>query len=57
MIERPASVVKELIENSIDAKTTQIRIDILQGGLKQIRVQDNGRGIHYEDLPLALERL
>lgn len=56
VIERPASVVKELIENSIDAEATQIRIDIFQGGLKKIRVQDNGRGIHYEDLPLALER-
>ncbi|WP_100622982.1 DNA mismatch repair endonuclease MutL [Candidatus Coxiella mudrowiae] len=56
VIERPASVVKELIENSIDAEATQIRIDILQGGLKQIRVQDNGKGIHYKDLPLALER-
>lgn len=56
VIERPASVVKELIENSIDAEATQIQIDILQGGLKQIRVQDDGKGIHYEDLPLALER-
>lgn len=53
VIERPASVVKELIDNSIDAGATQIRIEVEQGGLKSIRIIDNGAGISKEDLPLA----
>jgi DNA mismatch repair protein MutL len=56
VIERPASVIKELIENSIDAGATQIDIDVLEGGLKLIRLRDNGSGIHRDDLPLALSR-
>ena len=53
VIERPASVVKEIIENAIDAGATQIDIDIEDGGGKLLRVRDNGCGIHPDDLALA----
>ena len=56
VVERPASVVKELLENSLDAGATQIDIEIEQGGLRMIRIQDNGSGMFAEDLPLALSR-
>lgn len=56
VIERPASVVKELIENSIDANSTQIEIFVEEAGLKKIKVTDNGDGIHPDEVHLAFER-
>ncbi|WP_151715759.1 DNA mismatch repair endonuclease MutL [Acinetobacter sp. TUM15071] len=56
VIERPSSVVKELLENSIDAGATELIIRVAQGGSTLIEIIDNGNGIHAEDLPLAVMR-
>lgn len=56
VVERPANALKEILENSIDAGATEISIELAQGGIKLIRVSDNGIGIHADDLPLALSR-
>jgi len=56
VVERPSSVVKELVENCFDAGASQVSIDVEQGGSRLIKIRDNGCGIVKEDLPLALSR-
>ncbi len=56
VIERPASVIKEMVENSIDAGATNISVEIKNGGISYLRVSDNGKGIMQEDMELCFER-
>ena len=56
VVERPASIVKELVENSIDAGATDIRVELEEGGCKSIKVIDNGSGIEHDDVALVFER-
>lgn len=56
VIERPASIVKEMVENSLDANATAITVDIVNGGIKSIRITDNGDGMEADDVELAFER-
>ena len=56
VVERPSSVVKELLENSIDAGATEINIEVLESGVSSIRVVDNGSGILADDLGLVFHR-
>src|SRR5208337_2541758 len=56
VVERPASVVKELLENSLDAGSTEFRLDVEAGGRRLIRLADDGTGMMYDDALLAFER-
>ena len=56
IIERPSSVIKELLENSIDSGADTISLHLSEGGMESIEVCDNGEGIKFEDLPLSIAR-
>src|SRR3978361_1228489 len=56
VVERPASIVKELVENAVDAGATEIRVDVRGGGKREIRIIDNGAGIPVDEVELAFQR-
>ena len=56
VVERPASVLKELIENSLDAQATQIEVEVRRGGVALLKISDNGSGMNRTDAELCLER-
>ena len=56
VVERPASVVKELVENAVDAGASQVTVEIRDGGIGMIRITDNGSGMEKDDIPLAFLR-
>ena len=56
VVERPAAIIRELVENAIDAGADDLRIDLEEGGIKLIRIQDNGCGMTREEAELSLQR-
>jgi len=56
VIQRPANALKEMLENSLDAKSNQITVTVKSGGLKMLQISDNGTGIRQEDLDIVAER-